>query len=113
MALAGLAYGSIQASSFCRAQNKVRTFGYANDTNTFVMISGIHMRFLYKYFGFFLNLQFNCTSNYCFRFVVIWVFIGKFHWAYHCWGYGSSQRVSFHHHGFLHFVFDDVADRCV
>ena len=45
MALAGLSYGSINASSFSRAQNKVIKMGYPNDTNTFVMISGTRIGF--------------------------------------------------------------------
>ena len=41
MALAGLSYASIVVSSFARAQNRVLQMGFADDMNTYVMISGI------------------------------------------------------------------------
>ena len=40
MALAGLSYASIVVSSFSRAQNRVLQMGFADDINTYVMISG-------------------------------------------------------------------------
>ena len=40
MALAGLTYGIVVTCSYSRAQNKALEAGYANDTNTNVMISG-------------------------------------------------------------------------
>lgn len=41
MALAGLSYASIVVSSFSRAQNRVLQMGFADDMNTYVMISGM------------------------------------------------------------------------
>ena len=41
MGLAGLSYASIVVSSFSRAQNKVLQMGFADDINTYVMISGM------------------------------------------------------------------------
>ena len=40
MAMAGLTYGIIVTCSYSRAQNRALEAGYANDTNTNVMISG-------------------------------------------------------------------------
>lgn len=40
MALAGLTYGIVVTCSYSRAQNRALEAGYANDTNTNVMISG-------------------------------------------------------------------------
>ena len=40
MALAGIAYASLVVSSFSRAQQKVLNMGFADDINTYVMISG-------------------------------------------------------------------------
>ena len=47
MAFAGFTYGIIAPSSYSRAQNRVMEAGYANDTNTRVMISGINIERLY------------------------------------------------------------------
>ena len=47
MAVAGFTYGIIAPSSYSRAQNRVMEAGYANDTNTRVMISGIKIERLY------------------------------------------------------------------
>jgi len=41
MALAGFAYSALVCSSFSRAQSKVIAMGFADDINTYVMISGI------------------------------------------------------------------------
>merc|ERR1740124_1881984 len=41
MGLAGLSYASLVVSSFSRAQNRVLQMGFADDINTYVMISGI------------------------------------------------------------------------
>ena len=43
MALAGLSYASIVVSSFARAQNRVLQMGFADDMNTYVMISGVKL----------------------------------------------------------------------
>ena len=40
MGLAGLSYASLVVSSFSRAQNRVLQMGFADDINTYVMISG-------------------------------------------------------------------------
>ena len=40
MALAGLTYGIVVTCSYSRAQNRALEAGYANETNTNVMISG-------------------------------------------------------------------------
>ena len=40
MALAGFAYSALVCSSFSRAQSKVIAMGFADDINTYVMISG-------------------------------------------------------------------------
>ena len=40
MALAGFAYACMVVSSFSRAQRQVLDMGFANDINTYVMISG-------------------------------------------------------------------------
>ena len=47
MALAGFAYSCMVVSSFSRAQNRVLQMGYADDINTYVMISGnqLHLHF--------------------------------------------------------------------
>ena len=47
MAAAGFTYGIIAPSSYSRAQNRVMQAGYANDTNTRVMISGNNFERLY------------------------------------------------------------------
>ncbi len=44
MALAGIAYASLVVSSFSRAQKKVLEMGFADDINTYVMISGTDIR---------------------------------------------------------------------
>ena len=41
MALAGIAYSCMVVSSFSRAQSRVLQLGYADDTNTHTMISGM------------------------------------------------------------------------
>jgi len=43
MALAGIAYAALVVSSFSRAQKRVLDMGFADDINTYVMISGIWM----------------------------------------------------------------------
>ena len=40
MALAGVAYSCMVVSSFSRAQTRVLEMGFADDINTYVMISG-------------------------------------------------------------------------
>ena len=40
MALAGFAYSCMVVSSFSRAQRRVLDMGFADDINTYVMISG-------------------------------------------------------------------------
>ena len=40
MVLGGFAYSLHVCSSFSRAQNKVIAMGYADDINTYIMISG-------------------------------------------------------------------------
>ena len=40
MVLAGGAYAALVVSSFSRAQKRVLDMGYADDINTYVMISG-------------------------------------------------------------------------
>lgn len=47
MAVAGYTYGIIAPSSYSKAQNRVMQAGYANDTNTRVMISGNNCDGLY------------------------------------------------------------------
>ena len=42
MALAGLTHGIVVPSSYSRAQNRAVQTGYANNTSTNVMISGIN-----------------------------------------------------------------------
>ena len=44
MALAGLTHGVITTSSYSRAQSRMIGAGYANDTNTSVMISGTNSK---------------------------------------------------------------------
>ena len=41
MALAGIAYSCMVVSSFSRAQVRVLQLGFADDINTYVMISGM------------------------------------------------------------------------
>ena len=48
MALAGLTYGIVVPSSYCRATSKVIQAGYANDSNTSVMISGTNFIYYNK-----------------------------------------------------------------
>ena len=40
MACAGIAYACLVVSSFSRAQRRVLEMGFADDINTYVMISG-------------------------------------------------------------------------
>ena len=42
MALAGVAYSCMVVSSFSRAQTRVLEMGFADDINTYVMISGMY-----------------------------------------------------------------------
>lgn len=44
MALAGLTHGVITTSSYSRALSRMIEAGYANDTNTNVMISGTNLK---------------------------------------------------------------------
>ena len=41
MCLAGFAYSCMVVSSFSRAQSRVLSMGFADDINTYVMISGV------------------------------------------------------------------------
>ena len=41
MCLAGFAYSCMVVSSFSRAQTRVLSMGFADDINTYVMISGV------------------------------------------------------------------------
>ena len=45
MALAGIAYSCMVVSSFSRAQSRVLQLGFADDTNTHTMISGMIEKF--------------------------------------------------------------------
>ena len=51
MALAGFAYSCMVVSSFSRAQRRVLDMGFADDINTYVMISGIILFQLHKIFS--------------------------------------------------------------
>ena len=90
MALAGLSYASIVVSSFSRAQNRVLQMGFADDMNTYVMISGMFRKidtilmiyFTNPFSTFMLMLFISCYRN-----LVICLFFGKFCRTYDCWSY--------------------------
>ena len=63
MALAGFAYSYMVVSSFSRAQRRVLDMGFADDINTYVMISGKFLNNHKQTISVFSNKQNIVTSS--------------------------------------------------
>ena len=99
MALAGIAYSCMVVSSFSRAQSRVLQLGYADDTNTHTMISGV---IIYRIiFMLYLSIVFAIYH----RSLVVSIFVGKFCRTNNCRMLGSDRGIPSDHFGILWALF--------
>ena len=113
MGLAGLSYASLVVSSFSRAQNRVLQMGFADDINTYVMISGKKYVYMVTEIDW---LGLICIKEYLDDWNIIWfhrnlalrIFTGKFCWAYYCRGSSWNRRISQHNVDIFFIVFGNA-----
>ena len=104
MALAGIAYSCMVVSSFSRAQSRVLQLGYADDTNTHTMISGMIIEHFLA-----INVLYIIFAIYH-RSLVVSIFVRKFCRTNNCRMLGSDRGIPSDHFGILWTLFTNDPD---
>ena len=80
MALAGVSYGNLVVSSYSIAHNRILQLGFADDINTYVMISGSEIKRLFYRAQYFIEYSEFASEDliYWNTFIIIGIWLSAF-----------------------------------